>query len=161
MDRCLVIAVVAGLVAIPGSAFADLAPPREYVERCTADYQAQEGEICRECSTDHRDPDACINSFADSGLEKRCNTWGASAWTEVWCGTEFREGTGQGPSDDAVTEDPVVPEEGARAPVEVLHADVGPKCGMSATSGNTLGAGVCGLIVAGVLFGMRRSRKGE
>ncbi len=159
MQKRFAIAVVAGLVVLPGSAFSDIPPPQDYVETCTIDHQRQEGETCRECSASHMNPGYCETSFADSGLDRRCRTWGASAWTEVWCGSEFREGTGLGPATDPVTEDPVVPEEGARAPVEVLHADVGPKCGMSATSGNAVGAGLCGMIVAGVLIGMRRSRK--
>ncbi len=65
---------------------ADVPPPRSYVEECTVEKQQQKGEYCTYCGNNRVRRD-CDERFAASKLPwtRRCKTWGATRWTEVWC----------------------------------------------------------------------------
>jgi MYXO-CTERM domain-containing protein len=76
--------LAAGLLLAP-TALADVAPPPGYVERCTVEKQQKPNETCIACSTYHAEHDACAKQHAGRGFAHRCQTRGASVWTEVWC----------------------------------------------------------------------------
>lgn len=80
------------LIAMP--AYADVAPPDDYVETCTLQKQQTGGLECFECSG------TMSAGAADSGIEgmceapatyeadgytQKCQTAGASNWKEIWC----------------------------------------------------------------------------
>ena len=70
------------------SAYADLPPAPSYVENCTIDKQQTKGEQCISCGDAfHGDVDACKNQYTTQGYTKKCQTSGASVWTEIWCKT--------------------------------------------------------------------------
>ena len=74
------------LLFVPsGAALADIPPPDDYVEKCTVENHTQPGVTCESCSAWHGDQDACVKSLGTKGFAKRCETYGASAWSEVWC----------------------------------------------------------------------------
>jgi hypothetical protein len=69
-------------------AAADVPPSPELVETCSIDVQQSKlgaGESCRTCTGSWR---AAVNDCGrlPAGLTKRCRTYGALQWTEVWCG---------------------------------------------------------------------------
>jgi hypothetical protein len=68
-----------------GSARADVPPPEGYVEQCSAARQQSAESHCEECGTYHGDRDRCVNQYASTPFTKRCQSAGASVWTEVWC----------------------------------------------------------------------------
>jgi hypothetical protein len=67
------------------NAMADVAPPPNYVERCSIDKVQQSAEHCESCRAWHGDPEACSKSLGAQGYQHRCRTNGASAWSEIWC----------------------------------------------------------------------------
>ena len=76
-----------GIIAswIP-TAHADLPPPPGYEEKCTIAKQQQIGEKCISCGDAyHSDVDACKIKYEPQGYVKKCQTSGASVWTEIWC----------------------------------------------------------------------------
>lgn len=79
-------------------ALADVAPPPGYVEQCTVEKQQAPGKQCVACPNDYRSfaTDAgnpCQLKYGTQGYTKMCNTYGASAWTEVWCTGDLDAGT--------------------------------------------------------------------
>lgn len=73
-------------VSVPSLARADVAPEDGYVETCTVEKQQGAGEQCLSCGDAyHGDRDACQRQYAGDGYTKRCQTYGASVWKEVWC----------------------------------------------------------------------------
>jgi hypothetical protein len=81
----IVLALGAG-VLVAGSAHADVAPPPDYDEPCTIARQQTPGEQCQACDAWHGDREICARTLASSaGWAKRCQTRGASTWTEIWC----------------------------------------------------------------------------
>ena len=77
-------------------ASADLPPPEDYVETCTADQQQHEGTSCVECPNWYEHPAMCAEQYGSQGYTQACRSYGASAWTEVWCTTNAATGTGSG-----------------------------------------------------------------
>jgi hypothetical protein len=68
------------------AARADIAPPPGYVEKCSVERQQRGGEECVLCSDSYfRAPDACQKRLQPARYEHRCQTAGASTWSEVWC----------------------------------------------------------------------------
>jgi hypothetical protein len=65
-------------------ASADIAPPRDYVEKCSIEAQQKSGEQCRLCGGSFRGREEC-KQLASQGYRERCRTYGASVWQEVWC----------------------------------------------------------------------------
>ncbi|MFO0744622.1 MAG: hypothetical protein U1F43_02975 [Myxococcota bacterium] len=77
------------VLAFPLAARADVPPPDDYVETCTVEKQTKPGLDCKSCSAWHGEPDACDKTLGKDGYAKKCQSWGASSWGEVWCkGTE-------------------------------------------------------------------------
>lgn len=79
-------------------AFADVAPPAGYVEQCTIDKQQAPGKSCVACQNDYRSfvgdaGDKCVQQYEPLGYTKMCKSWGASAWTEIWCTGDLDAGT--------------------------------------------------------------------
>ena len=67
---------------------ADRAPPPGYVEPCQVAKVQKKGEFCTPCRAWHGDESACSRMFeADTrrSWQSRCQTRGASVWTEIWC----------------------------------------------------------------------------
>jgi hypothetical protein len=81
-----IVALLGAGVLVGGSARADVAPPPDYVESCTVARQQAPGEQCQACDAWHGDREICARTLASSaGWAKRCQTRGASTWTEIWC----------------------------------------------------------------------------
>ena len=80
-------------------AIADVAPPPGYVEQCTVEKQQTVGKSCVACPNDYKSkfadagPSACQVQYEPQGYTKACNSYGASAWTEVWCRSDADAGT--------------------------------------------------------------------
>jgi hypothetical protein len=64
---------------------ADVPPPPNYVESCTVAKQCRPGEEGTTCGTYHGEPDKCRKLHASDGFVHKCNTRGASVWSEVYC----------------------------------------------------------------------------
>ena len=81
--------IVAMLTFIPSLALADLPPPDDFEESCTVAQQQKDGEMCEVCSGAYHAAVAfCTDKYETEGeptMEKRCKTYGASVWDEVWC----------------------------------------------------------------------------
>lgn len=73
------------LVAVPGVALADIPPPDDYVETCTLEKQQVPGLDCKSCSAWHGEQDACDKTLGAEGYRRMCKSYGASAWSEIWC----------------------------------------------------------------------------
>ena len=142
------------VLGVASTAWADVAPPPDYVEECTVDQQEGANETCISCNTYHGEPDACSDEWAPQGYEHRCNTAGASVWDEVWCKADETEGTGDTPAngDEEETTD------------EVEETTEG--CGDEGEDGlarasivaNSAGAAVCAFLAVGALIFIRRRR---
>ncbi len=73
------------LIATAFTAYADVAPPPDYVESCTPENYQSSTEQCELCGTYFREPDRCRNEYVKRGFDYKCRTRGASVWKEVWC----------------------------------------------------------------------------
>lgn len=73
------------LIAVPSVALADIPPPDDYVETCTIDKQQVPGLECKSCSAWHGEQDACDKTLGAEGYRRMCKSYGASAWSEIWC----------------------------------------------------------------------------
>ena len=70
------------LSASPASA--DVAPPDCYEETCTLAVVTASGGDCSSCDNGPAVEDGCIEEMGSSKV-KVCQTYGASAYTEIWC----------------------------------------------------------------------------
>ena len=92
------------LICIPLSqSWADIPPPKDYVETCTIAHQSQNGAECVECSASFESDD-CNVRVEGEGFSKTCQTWGGSFWTEVWC-----RGGGKSPAEEKSDQTPTAP----------------------------------------------------
>jgi MYXO-CTERM domain-containing protein len=73
------------LALIPALAAADIPPPDGYKESCTLEAYAKDGRECATCSAWHGGHEQC-DPLEAKGMTSQCKTYGASAWSEVWCG---------------------------------------------------------------------------
>lgn len=127
--RALLAFVVLAATSLSAPAFADIAPPPGYVEKCTVENHQKDGKTCTSCSADFKSRDRCESELGPKGYTRACRTRGASVWTEVWCHEAKPEPapdpspTGPAP---APTEPAPAPEQSAPTP-EVKAADVQPK----------------------------------
>src|SRR3954465_14331364 len=69
----------------PGLAFADIAPEPGYVETCTVEKQCKKTEDGDECRAWHGDREVCRKKHQSDGFVYKCNSRGASVWSEVYC----------------------------------------------------------------------------
>ncbi len=69
---------------LAGHALADVAPPPDYVEKCTIEEQQGAGDECQPCGASFQGREKCTALGAE-GYKHRCKAHGASVWTEVWC----------------------------------------------------------------------------
>lgn len=103
MNRLAVATVVALAICVGGPAWADIAPPPGYVETCTVERMSEGGDSCIECRGSFQDREACAGEWEPQGYDKRCQTRGASVWTEIWCTSA--DGSGTDAPDDAAPSD--------------------------------------------------------
>ena len=88
--RGFLLGLTLGIGYVP-LAMADVAPPAGYVEQCTVEKQQTAGKSCVACPNDYRSfradagPSVCEAQYGAQGYSKACKSYGASAWTEVWC----------------------------------------------------------------------------
>ena len=75
-------------------AFADVPPDDDYTETCTMENMANGGEGCETCTNSMSESaeSAECTALSEQGLVKQCQTYGASAWTEIWCSSLQEEG---------------------------------------------------------------------
>jgi len=158
VKKLLSLALLCAVAVAPIEVRADVAPDPDYVESCTLEKQRESGDECFECRASFQDPDACKH-HAEGGYAPRCQTRGASVWTEIWCRVKP-------PSDDQQTEFAQPPKDDR--PVELAAAD--PKdetvaapekhgcgaCGVGAASSTWAGLG---LTLASAMLLLRRRRR--
>jgi len=72
-------------MSFAGAAHADVPPPEGYVEQCTVERQQSAESHCESCGANFGEPERCVSQYASTPFTKRCQTSGASVWTEVWC----------------------------------------------------------------------------
>ena len=77
--------VGAAAMSVVGSARADVPPPPGHVEQCTVELQQQADAICEACGSYYATVEKCPAQYASTPFQKRCQSYGASVWTEVWC----------------------------------------------------------------------------
>ena len=85
------------IVLLSLTALADVAPGPLYSEDCTVEKKEQEGTTCDTCRGWYGDASdtglsECEEKFSSTNYTYVCKTYGASAWTEVWCDGPPREG---------------------------------------------------------------------
>jgi hypothetical protein len=107
MIKIAYLVLLLAVVVVP--AYADVAPPENYVETCTMEKQQTGNLECFPCSgtmsagaADSGIEGMCEDpaTYEADGYEKKCQTAGASNWTEIWC----RPGSAD-PVADASTEE--------------------------------------------------------
>jgi hypothetical protein len=162
VSRLLVPCCLAVGLTLSSMAFADVAPPDDYVETCTIAKKQTDTIECRLCSAYYDEASRCETLLQPYCYVKFCNTYGASVWDEVWCRTKS-DATLSVPSDIvaqlSTTDAPVVADAGAagaancpETPVPVEDSTNGS--GKSSSSGCSLGpsglhgAGCWGAIVS-------------
>lgn len=119
----------------PGLALADIPPPKGYVEQCTVEKACKKGEEGTECRGWHGDPEGCSNRLSPAGWEARCQTRGASVWTEVFCrpkgpkkqGPPKKEESVAPPGKDEPATTPAAATPPAPAPAKPVKKPVGKK----------------------------------
>ena len=84
------VALFAPLFFLAGisAARADMPPPDDYVEKCTVALKEQTGTTCEACQNSYESfqgNDPCKTKYTGTNFTHVCKSWGASAWTEVWC----------------------------------------------------------------------------
>jgi uncharacterized protein (TIGR03382 family) len=98
------------------------------------------GLECQSCQAHHGAPDACATTLGKDGYRKMCKSWGASAWSEVWCKGE-----------------PTAPPAETK-PAEAPAGDAPKKTGCAAVGAS----GVLGALGAlGIVLGRRRRTAGS
>ncbi len=75
----------AATMSLVSAARADVPPPEGYVEQCTVELQQHADAICEACGSYYATVQKCPTQYASTPFQKRCQTSGASVWTEVWC----------------------------------------------------------------------------
>lgn len=86
MNRTFAAALAcSGFLATSGVALADVAPPREYSERCTVERLEDDASECRTCETNYRNPPDHCGRVLGEDFNLACRGAGSSTWTEVWC----------------------------------------------------------------------------
>jgi hypothetical protein len=75
----------AGSLTLAGAARADVPPPDGYVETCTLANKQTATSECLACAADYNNFGRCIPLLSPYCYSKVCKTWGASAYTELWC----------------------------------------------------------------------------
>ena len=78
--------VLGAVSAVP--AIADVPPPEGYVETCTIAKRQTATSECLACASWVSQINRCTNLLVPYCYTKVCKTYGASAWTEVFCRTK-------------------------------------------------------------------------
>jgi hypothetical protein len=76
---------MAGSIAPARPARADIPPPPDYVETCTLANKQTPTSECLACAADYSNFGRCSPLLSPYCYSKVCKTWGASAYTELWC----------------------------------------------------------------------------
>ena len=74
-----------GSLTLAGAARADIPPPADYVETCTLANKQTATSECLACAADYNNFGRCSPLLSPYCYSKVCKTWGASAYTELWC----------------------------------------------------------------------------
>lgn len=64
---------------------ADVPPDPGYVEACTVEIQQRPSEHCEYCPSSYETPQQCPQHYTGTTFVRRCQGYGASSWTELWC----------------------------------------------------------------------------
>jgi hypothetical protein len=81
---------IAAVVFVVGAApaMADMPPPDGYVEQCTVAKLQTASSECLECRAWVSHRSRCTNFLVPYCYNRLCQSYGASAWTEVFCRTK-------------------------------------------------------------------------
>ena len=82
------VAALAVVTTFAASGWADLAPPGRPPDTCTMEQQAAPGQECHPCRAYYGNHEHCPESLAAFGFTKKCRSYGASNWSEIWCRPE-------------------------------------------------------------------------
>lgn len=138
-------------------ALADIPPGPDYVESCTLDKQV-DSDTCESCGAFHGDPTACQKRFEAKGWVHRCQTRGASVWTEIWCAPKSATSTKTKAADTRQT--PKVGKiDGQKAGQKKAPITTAPKtqsCDLAA--GGDLWSAIASLTIAGFAWVLLRRR---
>lgn len=79
--------IAALALGITSQAVADVAPPATYVEECTVEKKTTEANECIACKAIRfgEGLGRCSKLLAPYCYNKVCDSWGGTAYTEVWC----------------------------------------------------------------------------
>ena len=157
------------VLGVSGSALADLPPPDDYVETCTVAQQQRSGETCLDCDVSYVDFDACANTYEPEGYTKRCQTWGASVYSEVFCkpdeasGSGGSAGSGATPSSGGASSAGSTAAGGTPATGGATTPTTDPGSSKSDDGGCSIStertsAGALWLVLTGLALGLRRRR---
>ena len=161
------LAVVLGSCLIASRAAADIPPPDGYTEQCTVAIQQQAGEVCVACSTYVTDTNKCASRPELAGYTKRCQTYGASVWGEVWCKSDpdaappvssdaAADGAPPVSSDAAADGAPPVTSDAGSTPAPVPPTD-NSGCAVTGSKG-WKSVSVAGLLAIALLLSIKRRR---
>jgi MYXO-CTERM domain-containing protein len=153
-------ALLFATTSLPSGARADVGPDPDYVESCSLEQQRREGDDCFECRASFQDRDAC-KRHAEGGYAPRCQTRGASVWTEIWCRVK--------PSSER-RDDFAQPPPGKDEPIELASADDSAKgvqapekhgCGACAVGApSSVPTGLLAAMTSAMALALRRRRRG-
>jgi len=160
MPRVTAALMLSFVLALATSVRADVAPDPDYVERCTLGQQQESGDECVECRASFEEPERCKQQYASGGYAPRCQTRGASVWTEIWCRVKPESS-----NDDSEFAQPPPDDR----PVELAtddHGSLGPSekrgsCGACGVGAPTDPMGPIGAVLTlAILLGLRRRGDG-
>ncbi|MDP2312707.1 MAG: hypothetical protein Q8P41_07365 [Pseudomonadota bacterium] len=134
-------------VLVP-AARADIAPSPDYVETCTVEQRCTEAEEGKICSASFQGREDCA-ALETAGWTKKCQTSGASVWSEVFCRPKAG-GTAAGPPPVIDPSKPAVIPEVAPTPTPVAAEP--SRCGPPGEAG---GVWIAGLLALGLLRRVR------
>ncbi len=82
-----VLPVIGVVLSIASQAAADVAPPTTYVEECTVEKKQTATTECLTCKASRAGDSAnrCTALLSPYCYTHSCNTWGGTAYTEIWC----------------------------------------------------------------------------
>lgn len=80
------------LLVLVGMALADVSPESGYEEDCLLEYY--NAEHCEDCNNAASEELPDCPALAAAGKEYACQSYGASAWTEIWCDPGYTDAIG-------------------------------------------------------------------
>ncbi len=145
-----VTALAAGGSLLGASSRADVPPPEDYVEACTLENHVDDGTECVLCPSGRENGTACSDQYTPEGYKKVCQTYGASAFSELWCRPKMAVEPADTAGADAAGEDAGGGPVALPTPPRETETEAG--------GGGCAGGGASGLGLVGALAMLLRRR---